>query len=233
MENNYKCDLVKMGKHISELRKNKGLTQKKLAEIIEVNDKSISKWEQGDLAPDITVLKPLADALGVKIDEILCGEKIEEKEKKETPEQRKKRIKRKIIKYLIGIMLIGLIIVLLRKDDWEVTELQYNGKDMLVEGMLVNSDLNSSLIINKIYYKENKLGGKNEKMINNLIAIVYYDEKEVFIYEKRFDSPTLISKSFDNFGFIVNNKSIKNKNKIKIVFSYDKDEKKEYVIVNF
>ena len=52
-----RTDLVKMGKHIQEARKNKKYTQKELGEIIDVSHKTISKWEQGHIAPDITILK--------------------------------------------------------------------------------------------------------------------------------------------------------------------------------
>lgn len=57
---NYRTDLTVMGKNIAKYRKNKKLTQKKLGEIIDVSDKSISKWENGNIAPDITLLVPLA-----------------------------------------------------------------------------------------------------------------------------------------------------------------------------
>ncbi len=66
-----------IGKFISELRKEKGLTQKELAEKLNVTDKAVSKWETGRSAPDIALLTPLAEFLGVTVVEILQGEKIE------------------------------------------------------------------------------------------------------------------------------------------------------------
>ena len=66
-----------IGKFISEVRKEKGLTQKELAERLNVTDKAVSKWETGRSVPDIALLTPLADALGVTVVEILQGEKIE------------------------------------------------------------------------------------------------------------------------------------------------------------
>ena len=53
---NNTLDMVKMGKHIAELRKRKGYTQKKLGEILDISDKTISKWELGFIAPDITLI---------------------------------------------------------------------------------------------------------------------------------------------------------------------------------
>ena len=51
-----------------------GLTQKELADKIGVSDKTVSKWETGKGLPDITLLEPLAGALGVSVSELLAGE---------------------------------------------------------------------------------------------------------------------------------------------------------------
>lgn len=66
-----------VGRFISELRKEKGLTQKELAEKLNVTDKAVSKWETGRSAPDISLLTSLSEALGVSVIEILNGERIE------------------------------------------------------------------------------------------------------------------------------------------------------------
>ena len=58
-------NLNKTGKLISKLRKEKGLTQKQLADIIGVVPKTISKWETGNGFPDVSLLAGLSDALGV------------------------------------------------------------------------------------------------------------------------------------------------------------------------
>ena len=64
----------KVGKLIYQLRKEKKLTQKQLADIINVSDKAISKWERGAGCPDITLLTQLSKALNISIDRILDGE---------------------------------------------------------------------------------------------------------------------------------------------------------------
>lgn len=80
----YEIDKVKFGVFISDLRKEKGMTQKELAEKLYVSDKAVSKWERGQSLPDITMLNPLADVLGVTSAELLnCG-KIDEVEKIDT-----------------------------------------------------------------------------------------------------------------------------------------------------
>lgn len=71
------------GRFIAELRKQKGFTQKKLAENLMVTDKAISRWETGKGLPDTSLLKPLGDVLGVSVTELLSGKKIEEVDMKE------------------------------------------------------------------------------------------------------------------------------------------------------
>ncbi len=72
MENNQS---EKTGKFICEMRKRQNMTQKELAEKLEVTDKAISKWERGLSCPDISLLIPLAKILGVTTGELLNGEK--------------------------------------------------------------------------------------------------------------------------------------------------------------
>jgi len=70
-------DQIKIGKFISELRKEKNMTQQQLGDKIGVSYKTISKWETGRGMPELTLLKPLSEELGVTINEILSGERIE------------------------------------------------------------------------------------------------------------------------------------------------------------
>ena len=71
------------GRFIAELRKQKGFTQKELAEKLMVTDKAISRWETGKGLPDTSLLKPLGDVLDVSVTELLSGKKIEEVDMKE------------------------------------------------------------------------------------------------------------------------------------------------------
>ena len=71
------------GRFIAEIRKQKGFTQKELAENLMVTDKAISRWETGKGLPDTSLLKPLGDVLGVSVTELLSGKKIEEVDMKE------------------------------------------------------------------------------------------------------------------------------------------------------
>ena len=73
-------DNIKTGRFIAQKRKEKKLTQKMLAQKIGVTDKAISKWERGLSYPDISLLIPLSEELGVSITEILNGDSIDKLE---------------------------------------------------------------------------------------------------------------------------------------------------------
>lgn len=68
-------DQLKMGAFISKLRKEKKMTQEELAIKLNINSKSVSRWETGTQSPDISILKDLAAELEVTVDELLNGEK--------------------------------------------------------------------------------------------------------------------------------------------------------------
>lgn len=68
-------DNRKMGRFIAELRKEKDLTQKELAEQLHITDKAVSKWERGLSCPDIALLSNLAQILDITVDELLNAEK--------------------------------------------------------------------------------------------------------------------------------------------------------------
>ena len=65
------CD--KIGSLILTLRKEKNLTQKNLADLLNISDKTISKWERGLGCPDVSLLPSLSDILGTNIEKLLLG----------------------------------------------------------------------------------------------------------------------------------------------------------------
>ena len=67
-------DCVKVGKLLYDLRKEKNMTQKQVAELMNISDKTISKWERGLGCPDVSLLPELSQIFGVSIDGILSGE---------------------------------------------------------------------------------------------------------------------------------------------------------------
>lgn len=73
-------DLNKIGKFIADCRKDKKLTQEQLAEKLLVTDRAVSKWERGICLPDAGKMLDLCDILGISVNELLNGEKINMKD---------------------------------------------------------------------------------------------------------------------------------------------------------
>ena len=67
-------DQVRTGRFIAVRRKEKGLTQKQLAEKLGISDKTVSKWECGNGFPEISLLLPLCDELGITVNDLLSAE---------------------------------------------------------------------------------------------------------------------------------------------------------------
>ena len=85
----YQINNEKFGKFLSEMRKEKSMTQKELADKLFVSDKTVSKWERGNSMPNLTLLMPIADVLGITVTELLKGEKISENNSLNTDEVEK------------------------------------------------------------------------------------------------------------------------------------------------
>lgn len=66
------------GRFIAQLRKEKNLTQKELADKLGISDKTVSKWETGNGMPDVSLLQPLCEELSVNLNELLSGERLSE-----------------------------------------------------------------------------------------------------------------------------------------------------------
>jgi transcriptional regulator with XRE-family HTH domain len=119
-------DQAKIGEFLKELRKEKGLSQEQLAEEFNVSSRSISRWENGNTMPDISIIIELADFYDVDIRELLNGERKSEKMDKELKEtlemvaEYTKAEREKLMKQLITMVtasavffiILGLIVVL-------------------------------------------------------------------------------------------------------------------------
>ena len=108
-------DLVKTGKLLQDLRKEKGLTQEQLAEKTGVARRTVSRGETGSNMPDLDILIELSDFYGVDLREILCGERKSEsmnEELKETVLQvadYSNEEKARLLRRMHGLFLAGLI----------------------------------------------------------------------------------------------------------------------------
>ena len=67
----------KTGRFIAALRKEKKMTQEQLAEKLGVSNRSVSRWENGNTMPELSLLQALSENLGVTVLELLNGERLE------------------------------------------------------------------------------------------------------------------------------------------------------------
>ena len=114
-------DQKKTGQFISDIRKEKGLTQKQLADEIGVSDKAISRWETGRGMPDTSIMADLCKVLDISINELLSGQRLssvdyngkaEENmvELIKTNENVKRQGRNAVIGTVVGIVLLCLFI---------------------------------------------------------------------------------------------------------------------------
>ena len=117
-------DQTKIGSFLKELRKEKNLSQEELAERFNVSSRSISRWENGNTMPDISIIIELADFYDVDIRELLNGERKSENMKEELKETltmvadytnaEKDKLSKQLITYLAGsAVYFGLLAIIL------------------------------------------------------------------------------------------------------------------------
>ncbi len=128
-------DQVKIGKFVAECRKGKGLTQAKLAETLGITDRAVSKWETGKSMPDASLMLPLCEILGISVNELLSGERIEMENYSKIAEENLLEMKRQqeehvklllTLEYVIGfscsisfIVLIFVAAYLVKQPLWQ------------------------------------------------------------------------------------------------------------------
>ncbi len=114
-------DQIKTGNYIAGLRKEKNMTQRELAERINVSDKTISKWETGKSMPDLDCIGALCETLGVSVNEIISGESLSaddySRKAEETimtlMEENEKNKKGNMTMTVVGIVMLIIAIIML------------------------------------------------------------------------------------------------------------------------
>lgn len=69
-------DQIQIGKFIAKTRKAQNMTQKQLADVLSISDKTISKWECGKGLPEVSLMLPLCDTLHITVNVLLSGAKV-------------------------------------------------------------------------------------------------------------------------------------------------------------
>ena len=125
-------DMQKIGAFLSELRKEKNLTQNELGEKIGVTNKTVSRWENGNYLPPVEMLQILSEFYDVSINEILNGERINDRDYKNVSEENVKYAlnrsnviihkHKKIMSWIIAIVVALIYIVIsLISQKWQYT----------------------------------------------------------------------------------------------------------------
>ena len=211
-----RSDIIKMGKYIAKLRKEKGYTQKALGDLLDVSDKTVSKWELGDIAPDITILSSLAEELDSSVEAILNGEEVSKEDSKEeipikmmevyTEQSKKTTIKRFTIGFIIifSTLLIGLFLD--HYYQWHVTKISSDG-DFKVRRYLISNNKESKLIINSLFYEKKKDGSDDDYYykIDSYYLKIYAKDKLIYEENIKFDTPTSMDKIFDKSYLMIDN----------------------------
>ena len=140
----------KIGKFIAKCRKDKNLTQEELADKLNISNKAISKWETGRGMPDASIMLELCAYLGITVNELLSGEKLEEGEYKEKANENiinivkesenNKKVKNKIIIFLTIIIIFSILLLITNViyRNFEVT-LEYDNR--LIKCEINNEDI--------------------------------------------------------------------------------------------
>ena len=129
-------DQVRIGRFVAECRKGKGLTQAKLAEALGVTDRAVSKWETGRSMPDSSLMLPLCDILGITVNELLSGERIEMEDYNKIAEENLVELRRQqeqhvktllMLEYVIGFSCSITFIVMMFVASFLVKEPLWQG----------------------------------------------------------------------------------------------------------
>lgn len=165
-------DNKKVGLFIAIQRKQKGMTQKELAEKIGVTNKAISKWETGQGYPDITTIYTLAEILGISTDELLNGELRKDDNKnvkvQSYNEIAKERISQSILRFK-NVILISLVIAILGIlfdfifwHDYQKSIIMFVGNIIMIISVIIwftgYNSLNKEVKQHNFKYPSEKIG---------------------------------------------------------------------------
>ena len=167
-----KNDLDILGANIAKYRKEKGLTQDKLAELLYISDKTVSKWETGKSGPDILIISDLADVLGVEVDDLLRGTS-------------KKNKDRRVSKWLnvIFICIFLFVVCLLmyvKFNSWNVYDFKSTNENFYVSGYVVSNNYESRVVIDT-FLSDNYLS--ELKNVTYIEMKFYVNDEVVYNYE--------------------------------------------------
>lgn len=129
----------KIGKFIANCRKEKELTQQQLADKLNVTSKTISRWENGNYMPDLSLIQQLSKELNVSINELLSGEKIKQNEYQEKLEENIINIVNNSKKQMAGVRVFTAMLSTLFSIFILMTSLIAYSKDKIGNILIIGS----------------------------------------------------------------------------------------------
>ena len=144
-------DQIKIGQFIKTCRKEKGLTQREVAEKLNISEKTVSKWETGNGLPEVSLMLPLCELLAISVNELLSGERLDEKRYVEKAEQNiislmdeRAQAKRKLILAVLVVavtLVAGMVLIilpdLLEMELWLMLSLSILGTVIILIGIAI------------------------------------------------------------------------------------------------
>lgn len=223
-----RTDISIIGNNIAKYRKKKGYTQKQLGELLDVNYKTISKWENGNVGPDITILPNLADVLGVSIEEILLGVK--------------KKNKKRSTRIIISIMIVCVFMTVLTMsiitclNSYKVYEFESDNEEFNFNGFILSSAKENRYIFDDIDCFKNI----DEDILIDYINLDFFvNGKVISNYETSYDETkdlldALNEIEFNNFNSTMMSTDFENIEKddfyLKISYSLNGGDRKDDVV---
>lgn len=172
-------NIEKIGSFLAKLRDEKKLKQIDVANMLGISPKTISKWENGNGLPDISLLNDLANLYDIEIEEILNGEKNTKKRKIEKRNKNINLIFKILLFILIPFFIYFLVFFCVEYNSYNVYKVTAKNDDNRIDGYVVKK--NNLLFFNISFIKINKeyITDTNEYTIE-----VYYNDKLINTFNK-------------------------------------------------
>lgn len=188
-------NLEKIGKFILELRRQKKMTQDDLGYQLNISGKSVSKWERGVNAPDISILNKLSDILGVTTTELLNGERDNKEISIESIKFYNKKSKIQYIKLFVIILIIfffafALLFIINNYNRFQVYSISSASEDFVVNGYIIFNNKLNIITINKIEYMDKYIGTEQEIKAKSADIFLKCDDEILYSSGKGFFDST-------------------------------------------
>ena len=134
-------DQEKIGKFISECRREKQITQEQLAEQLGITSKSVSKWETGNCLPDASKYKTLCEILGITINELFSGERLNSETENEVKDYLLDLLAGRMYDVDCGVSYEDFKNALFRMAEATVILSKFNSKEAAVEYLVKETGL--------------------------------------------------------------------------------------------